>query len=283
MTAEALERYLSRPLAEADLAQAHALSRDASWPHRVEDWAFVLRLAASFGLFRPSGELVATAMWWPLGDRYAATGMIIVSRTARRQGLARRLLQEILAEAGQRSLTLNATQDGYRLYESVGFRPTRGIHQHQGLVSTAPAITEQVRSLSPADAVLVLALDRSATGVDRRAALQALASVASGVVLERANRPVGFAFIRTFGRGLVIGPVTAPDRAGAMALIGYWLARHAGEFVRVDIPDEDSALGQWLEQQGLARVDVVTTMWRGTMPAVDTTARVYGLVNQALG
>lgn len=28
-----------RPLLAADLAQAHALTRDLRWPHRQEDWA----------------------------------------------------------------------------------------------------------------------------------------------------------------------------------------------------------------------------------------------------
>lgn len=279
--------YRVRPLGAAALEQAHALSREAGWPHRVEDWAFVLALAKDFGVYRSNGDLVATAMWWPLGDGFAATGMIIVAQAMRRQGLARELLRRILSRTAERAVTLNATQDGYRLYESVGFRATRHIHQHQGLPSldqipSAPS-TGTIRPRSSTDAELILSLDRAATGLDRRAVLRALHPLTEGIVLERQDRPVGFSLIRPFGRGLVIGPVVAPDDEGAKALIGYWLARRAGQFVRVDIPEDGGTLGTWLAQAGLARVDVVTTMWRGVPPQTDSTARVFGLVNQALG
>jgi hypothetical protein len=92
----------------------------------------------------------------------------------------------------------------------------------------------------------------------------------------------GFAMVRRFGRGFVIGPVVAPDAEGAKALMAHLVGLNAGKFVRIDI-DFDSGLMAWLEDLGLQRVDAPTVMVRGTMRAPRTPPRLYALITQALG
>ena len=56
---------LIEPLEEKHLPQAHALSAALGWPHRVEDWRFVLGLG--HGLAAIDGDrLQGTLIWLSL-------------------------------------------------------------------------------------------------------------------------------------------------------------------------------------------------------------------------
>jgi hypothetical protein len=113
------------------------------------------------------------------------------------------------------------------------------------------------------------------------------------VLLERAKFAVireegevrAFGAIRSFGRGLVIGPVVARNGDEARALIDFLLAHHKGQFVRIDT-DVSTDIDGWLAGRGLAQTGGGIVMQRaGTARKKETPAdhRTYALVNQALG
>jgi GNAT superfamily N-acetyltransferase len=99
---------------------------------------------------------------------------------------------------------------------------------------------------------------------------------------DRAGRTRGYGCVRTWGRGVVIGPVVAADIADARALIAALAASHAGQFVRIDVP-QVTGLSPWLEAIGLPRVGKVVSMALGTLPALDHRAQLFALSNQSLG
>ena len=110
------------PLTDAHLPGAHALSKQAGWPHRLEDWHFALTL--SRGVVSMEGDRVTgTALCSDFGDR-AAINLIIVDEALRGHGLGRRLMEAAMALAGDTPLYLTATSDGQPLYEKLGFRGT---------------------------------------------------------------------------------------------------------------------------------------------------------------
>ncbi|MGE0724672.1 MAG: GNAT family N-acetyltransferase [Alphaproteobacteria bacterium] len=270
-----------RPLTEGDLDEAVALSRAVGWPHRREDWQLLRATSTAFGLDH-RGTLIGTAMAWTLGPRHLAVGMVIVAPDRQGGGRGRRLMDAALAVAGDRSVILNATDAGISLYERLGFRRTGTVQQHQGVFAPEAPPPGHVRPMRPDDRAAIVALDRVATGVDRAHILDALAAVAEGIVVEQSGAAVGFAFCRRFGRGHLIGPVVAPDAVSARLAIGRAASAHAGQFLRVDVP-EDTGLGDWLAGLGLAPVAPVAPMVRGTPPAPDGAARTFALVAQAIG
>jgi len=275
-----------RRLNADDLKPAHALSVEAAWPHRIEDWLFAHAAGTAFGALDGHGRLVATALWWPFGARFATVGMVIVSRALRGHGIGRTLMHRVIVDAGSRTLILHSTAQGRRLYESLGFRAMGTVRQHQGM-ARAPSgaafdLDGQLRPAEQRDLEALLALDQAATGMGRGRVVQTLGEHGHGVVLDRGGGPAGFSFFRRFGRGYVIGPVVAPNAGGAMALIGHWLSRHDGSFVRIDTPIEHPDFLLWLEQAGLAQVDAVTVMARGAAPPVSPDVRPFALVSQAL-
>lgn len=268
-----------------DLAAAHILSSEQKWPHRIEDWEMLFGLGFGYVVER-AGEVVGTAMAWLYGEDAATLGMVIVSPNAQGMGLGRRLMEAVLGDLGDRTVLLNATDEGAPLYRKLGFEPIGPVFQHQGAAFAVPMAElipdERVRPLGAKDMPTLHALARRATGMDRDALLDALVPGAQGVVLTRCNEPVGFALFRRFGRGYVVGPTVAPDTGGAKALISHWLGSNSGMFCRLDIPEE-SGLGGWLDELGLPCVGRVMRMVRGPAPARDPSITTFSLTTQALG
>jgi predicted N-acetyltransferase YhbS len=272
-----------RPLLPADLPQAHALTQAIRWPHREQDWRFALDLGQGWAV-ADGTRLLGTSMSWPFGPAWGCFGMLIVANDQQGRGLGAQLMDAALAALEDRAVQLHATPAGQSLYRRLGFAPAGTITQHQGPAAAPPpaplAPSQHLRPATAADLPALAALDTEATGMDRTRALAALLAHGQALLLERNGQPEGFAMLRPFGRGEVIGPVIAPDAAAAWALIAHFLAARAGAFLRIDITDP--ALAAPLAAHGLVAVDEALRMVRGTPHAPGAT-RSFALVNQALG
>ncbi|MEO8721975.1 MAG: GNAT family N-acetyltransferase [Sphingobium sp.] len=268
-----------------DLTAAQALSAEQKWPHRVEDWEMLFSLGLGY-VVECGGEVVGTAMAWLYGEDAATLGMVIISPKMQGKGLGRRLMDAVIGDLGDRTIMLNATDEGQSLYRKLGFQLGGPIFQHQGAAFSVPMAAlirdERVRPLGAKDMDTLRSLARRATGMDRDALLNALVPGAQGIVLTRENEPVGFSLFRRFGHGYVIGPTIAPDTGGAKALILHWFGSNSGIFCRLDVPEE-SGLSDWLDELGLPCVGRVTRMVRGTRPAADPSVTTFSLTTQALG
>ncbi|HWK47992.1 MAG TPA: GNAT family N-acetyltransferase [Stellaceae bacterium] len=274
-----------RPLEASDLTGAQALSAVVAWPHRVEDWRFVHRLGVGVAA-EHAGHLVGTAMGWTYGVHHAALGMVLVAPAMRGLGLGRKLTETMIDRLGERSILLNATESGAPLYARLGFRADGLVRQHQGAAFSVELVPlsagERIRPIGRSDGAALAALDTAASGLSRGPLLDALIETADGVVLDREGEVMGFALLRRFGRGHVIGPVVAPDASSARALIAQCVASSSGGFLRIDVP-EDSGLSPWLDQLGLGEAGTATPMIRGAAPRTDSAIRRFALVSQALG
>lgn len=262
---------------------AVALSQQAGWPHHREDWAFVLALSNGVvGL--EDGRVVGTAMSTPLGDDVATVNMVIVDEAMRGRGLGRKLMQAALDAASGRTCLLVATKDGLPLYEKLGFVANGEIIQHQGLAVKVDA-PDSISWANNDEFPRLVEMDRLATGQNRTNILQLLNESAQFAVIRKDDEVEAFAGIRSFGRGLVIGPVVAKNGDDARALIDFLLSKHAGEFVRVDT-NIATGLADWLTERGLVHVGGGIPMRRAVGPVEEqssTEYRTYALVNQALG
>lgn len=282
MVARAAHFLTLRPMTGMDVAAATALSREQAWPHREEDWALFLEAGEGIVAER-AGRVLGTVMAWRYGQEFAAVGMVIVGSDMQGQGVGRKLMEAMLGRLAGRTVVLNATPAGLTLYEKLGFVETGVVHQHQAI---APVVADEivagrVRTMDRSDDGLGDLYSR-ASGMDRSALFETLAANAHTVVLTHDNQTVGFAQVRRFGRGWLVGPVVAPDQGGAKALILHGLRAHAGRFCRLDVTG-DSGLSEWLEEIGLPRVDSVKTMVRGRRPDPEPGISVRAIAAQALG
>ena len=265
------------------LPQAVKLSSALGWPYREADWRFALELGHGIAL-ESQGRLLGTALWWAYGERHASFGMIIVAAEMQGRGLGRALTEALLAAAGDRSIILNSTVEGERLYAAQGFVPYGRIFQHQAVLANA-GLTPAPAGLRPfrhADADQVLGLDSDASGTDRSVLLKSLIKLGELWVVDRGQGIEGYACLREFGRGLVIGPVVTSSDEDARALIATLAAGHGGRFVRVDVTQQ-SGLSPWLAAIGLPRVGEALSMVRGPRASTRGNAHLHALSNQSFG
>jgi predicted N-acetyltransferase YhbS len=273
-----------RPLHIEDLDAAQALSVEVQWPHRSMDW----RHASSLGegiVAERDGQVIGTGMRWTWGERHATLGMIIVTQRYQGQRIGTRIMQTLLDELEEREVSLYATTAGLGLYERSGFVITGDVRQHQGIVAPAPLTPflpgERLRPAGRNDPLKLAALDMQAMGMPRDRALRMLLDQGEVVVLDRDMEAVGFAVMRRFGRGLVVGPVIAPDLHGAKALIAHFTRLAAGRFLRVDV-HANGDLIEWIEGLGLRRVAMAIPMSNGARAATGA-IRSFALLSQSLG
>lgn len=263
------------PFAQRHLEGALRLSQEAGWPHRLDDWALVA--AVSQGVAVLDGNEVAATGFCTLYGEHARFSMVLVGKPLRGRGLGRQVMAALAELAGDRSVSLVATADGRPLYERLGFRSTGAVVQYQGLVRSPNGHAGGVRVAGPAEAGAIAAIDRSATGVDRSALMDRLAERGTVLLAEG-----GFAVLRDFGRGRVLGPVIARDESTARTLIAAAARQSTGHLLRIDAPCGD-LLGPTLETLGLSPAGGGTAMRKGTPPAAGDDFSVYALTSQALG
>ncbi|WP_053162922.1 GNAT family N-acetyltransferase [Pseudomonas brassicacearum] len=277
--------YFYRAMTATDVPAAHALSVQLKWPHRLEDWAMLQRVAQGF-VVEDLGRLIGTAFTCAQGD-YATIGLVIVDDEYQGQGIGRKLMELAIEACGSRTAILNATLAGAPLYASQGFVDFGHIQQHQGqALVPAPlelAAGERCRELSAADHAELIQLANAGSGLERSVVLNDLFEVVEhSAGIERDGHLCAFALLRPFGRGRCIGPVIAQNLEQAQHLIAVLLAQVPDAFVRIDIPSS-SGLAPWLEEAGLKQVDTVAQMARGTPPQASGAVRQFAPVTQAIG
>ena len=282
-----------RDIASVELAPLHGLSVGVSWPHRPEDWRLLRETGRGVVALDEIDRVLGSAMWFPYSADFASVGMVITSPRLQAHGAARWLMERVLAEAGERSLGLNATRAARRLYLSMGFTAEARVYQCQSVTGPPPLAPlskgASLRDLEAGDLPALAELDGDAYGADRTMLLKHLLASSKGVALVRGGRFAAFSLCRRFGRGHVVGPVVALNDADAIAVTRPHFVDHVGQFLRLDTRQSDGAFFAFLAGLGLPVFDIVTTMSLGRRRttrerAADGTRPItYALVSQALG
>lgn len=269
------------PFESRHVERGWGLSQELEWPYRVEDWAFATVVGQGFVL-EQHDKVLGSAMWWAYGETYATAGMIIVTESAQGFGYGSRLFDSLLAAAGNRTVLLNATAEGLNLYLRRGFKPWGKVFQQQGpfdLAVKAPS-ADIVRAAGEEDTDVILDLDRKASGMPRENLIRELLEVGEAVLLCEEGQSIGYAIARRYGRSYVIGPVATQSDEGAKLLITALLSRLRGQFVRIDVYEQDGLSG-WLEELGLKRVSDAVSMARGPLPVSVGKFHTYAVANQS--
>ena len=276
-----------RPMTPADLAAMHALAQRMSWPHRAEDCAQMLALGAGIVAVDEEERTVGVGLRWSFGDDVGTIGLVLVAPERQGRGVGRALMDALIAASGPRALMLNATAEGLPLYEKLGFVTTGVVRQHQGRLAEErdlpPAPAVAVRRAVPADHAALCALDAVAFGADRSVLIGGLLAGGEAWLVEGGGRSVGFAVLRAFGRGTIIGPIVAPGEDEAIALASAAARAAPPGVLRTDVVADARRLAAWLTAAGLPAIDTVTVMQRGSWPAKSGGPQRFGLALQAWG
>ncbi|CAG8999746.1 MAG: hypothetical protein CENE_01725 [Candidatus Celerinatantimonas neptuna] len=285
----ASENITIRPMDEQDIATAHAMTQALHWPHTRQDWQQISSLGPSL-VMKVDHQIIGTACLVQQGN-YASVGLIVIDDAFQGQGLGRRIMNEIMSKAEPDThFFLTATEMGKPLYQKLGFNEYTKIEQYQNHIDSRliPALSPKdstvIRELKSEESGIIQTLMNGSTGMDRTAIAQKLAKQSTRILVTENNGQVtGLAMLRAFGRGYSIGPVIADHQENALALIARHLTQCDQQFVRLDINNQYSRIGESLTQFGLNKVDTVSQMVKGTQPKTQGPLTQYALVTQALG
>ncbi|MGW2179715.1 GNAT family N-acetyltransferase [Streptomyces sp. NPDC001732] len=285
---------LPRPLAESpvrrltrgDLVACADLCEDRGWSRDEHRWGLLLAAGTGYGMDDPEGKgLMATCVVTSYGPRLAAVGMLLVAERHARQGIARRLMNHVMAEAGDTPLSLYATSAGRPLYEQLGFtavgrtervtgrfRPTGG---RPSTASVRPAAAEDLRAM--------VRLDAEVFGTDRTHVLTRLPAYADHIrVAEDGGELIGYAAAWPSAGTQVVGPLIARDTATARELVTS-LAETTDRSLRVDVDARHSELLDWFGACGLRSGPATTLMVRGAPGLPGDWTRRYAPLTVATG
>lgn len=265
----------------------HELTVSVLWPHRDSDLDFLIRQGRGYLALDEIGRPVGSAMYFPMGDDFALLGMMVTPPRLQARGGGRFLLRKIMRDCAGRDLRLNATRSGYRLYREEGFIDVGKVWQHQGVVGDVPATDPlpgiEIREINSEDRAAIEVMDDHAFGATRRAILADLMDAGRGLIALRAGRPCGFALIRPFGKGQVIGPLVAEDERLAVALTASALGKLRGSFTRMDTPTMETGLRAFLTAAGMTQFDTVTEMRLGPQRRAEAGMVTFALAAHSLG
>ncbi|WP_055599092.1 GNAT family N-acetyltransferase [Streptomyces aureus] len=245
-----------RRLGVDDLLACADLSENRGWPREEHKWGLLLAAGTGYGIDDPSGTgLITCSVVTSYGPGLAAIGMVLVAERYARQGVGRRLMEHVLAEAGDTPLTLHATPYGQPLYEQLGFTETGRAEMVRGRFTfAAPAPAVPVRPATAEDLQAILRLDHEVFGLDRTHVITRLPAFADHLrVAEEDGEITGFAAAWPNMDTHVVGPLIARDPATARALIAS-LAAATDRPLRTDIDVRHSALLSWVKENGLDAV-----------------------------
>lgn len=253
------------------------LSQQAGWAHGREDWELLHRLSTGYVLLCDK-QVVGTGFRTDFGSALSALNMIIIREDMRGQGLGRRLMTSLMPSADDKTYRLIATRMGRPLHESIGFTQVGQLVTMRGLLTDVQNHSG-AKDLEEGDRESLISLESDAYGGDRTALVDWLLAHSKLAVIGKQGAITGYAALRQFGAGYVIGPVVSANLEDAKALISHLARNIEGEVLRLDATT-DSALGPWLETLGLSLVDAPPVMQRGQVPLNENRQALF---SQALG
>ncbi len=261
-----------RPFRSTDLDGALAANDAVGWTGRRGLFEYYsARDDCALFVAEADGEIVGTgsATIFPGAPPTGWVHGIVVRPGRQRSGLGRRLTEAAIAWLRARSagaVLLLATDAGRPVYERIGFVAGERYGSFAWPPTSPDAGSPDVGSPSVAtrpmlasDLPAVYALDRAATGENRRGFIEALAS--SGWVAARGSDVIGFHVACPWGGG----PTIARDAATGLALIRLAAAvRRAPR--SLGVPEANEGAVKYLSELGIAANRYATRMWLGTPP-----------------
>jgi GNAT superfamily N-acetyltransferase len=273
--------HAMRSLMLNDVTSAMELSAAANWNQTPEDWCRIMQLPrAACRCIEDAGKIVATATLLPYDTQLAWVGMVLTRPEYRRQGLARRLMEDVIVIAehrGIRTLKLDATDEGRPLYESLGFVVEKIVERwgRDGGERIPATTQDHASSLHLSDELF--SFDTEAFGVSRKGLLEMLSTSGKGDAT-----PTGYVLSRHGRTARYLGPCVAGSENEAEQLIRVHLEGDESESWYWDLLPTNSAAIRCASKFGFTRRRTLWRMWRGQMME-NNDAMVYAIAGFELG
>ncbi|MFZ1428154.1 MAG: GNAT family N-acetyltransferase [Geminicoccaceae bacterium] len=256
----------------------------------AEGWNPGLGDATPFQVADPTGFLIGLVDDVPVATlsvvRYPGSfgflGLYIVAPGQRGRGYGRRLWDVGLGYLQDCTVGLDGVVAQQANYRRSGFAYAWPNFRYGGLIEgRADNALRDARSLPFA---AVQALDRCLFPAPRPAFLAAWLAMPGSTTLALLDdgAVVGLGTIRPCRQGCKVGPLYAPDRAGAERLLHGLAAAIPGEEMFLDLPGPNAAAMAMAAGLGLTQRFETARMYQGPAPAVPL-ERLFGITSLELG
>lgn len=231
-------------LSTDDIHGGMALSTEAGWNQTAEDWRHFIENGHTIGVRDGDGTLIASAAALPYDGQFGFIGMVLVTQSWRRRGIATRLVDQCIERFDGWNLVpvLDATAAGEEVYKKQGFVPQFRFDRWQGTCNGESELAIRM------EAAAIVELDAAACGA-ARPRLMADFLGRDGTQVLLAGRRDAFAMIRQGRRAWQAGPVVAPNEQAALSLLQRLMGTGSGP-VFIDVPQRWQAIGKWLGDAG---------------------------------
>lgn len=274
-------------LGDETIDECVALAVDREWAPERDKWLFIFDTGEVWGVRSDDGELVGTVTVTRFGD-IVAIGMVLVARSAERQGIGAALMRHVLQQHHDAVHILNATPFGRPLYEKLGFVAVGTTHTHRGIFvpdAARDALLPDTRPATPADLPALSTFDAQVFGADREPLLRALLTsfARKAVIVQgRDGEPVAFGACWSNPDYEQVGPLLGHTDEQIEAVIATLADDVEGSF-RVDLNDRDVAVREWATAHGLLETNTSTLMVYGADAFPGDRRRWYAALMQAVG
>ncbi|WP_120497931.1 GNAT family N-acetyltransferase [Kiloniella sp. EL199] len=243
-----------------DVPAIYNLIENLGWTHVAKDLEIMLQVGIFLGVRDANDDVIATGALFPYGTGLASIGMIMVSPEYQRRGYGRAVMDALHGHdvTQGRTLCLIATEEGEPLYRRCGYQVAGRIRKFFGSPevflskSTGPRLDHvMLREMQRNDMESVVRLDTKALGASRHELLeQRFLQADHAVVAENKDGEIiGFTLASPQREQHHVGPMVAPDRDTALAMIRYVAERSTKE-LRIDVPEKQAELHNLLPDLG---------------------------------
>ncbi len=264
-----------RLLSPADVPALAGLSNSASWNQTAGDWARLLALAPQgcFGI-ELDGTLIASTTVLCYPEHLAWLGMVLTAPDHRGHGFARKLVEHAIDYAGARTIRLDASDMGRRLYQSLGFIDECAVERWRREPFPLPPLATD----ATAPFLYDCQLDRECFEADRSSLIGKLAQLDAASVPDAA-----FALGRPGAAAAYFGPCVSTTAAAARDLLEWFLIRHPGELVVWDLFPHHENAAAIASQFGFRPVRRLTRMSLHAPRAAQPDTRIYAIAGFEYG
>ncbi|WP_083615873.1 GNAT family N-acetyltransferase [Pantoea sp. 1.19] len=252
-----------------DWREVEAMARSERWNlGQGDSQRFQQTDSEGFFVHRCNDRVVASVSVANLADDYAHLGHYIVHPAFRGRGWGLKLWSHAIDHAGARCIGLDGMPEQEKNYARWGFKTHYHTWRLCGKAFASPH-SPQIAPVAPSDDAAVARLDAEKVGYRRSALLRDWFSGDGRLAfcVRIAGQVVGLVALRPADEGYRLGPLYADDPAMAEALFTAALnALPAGTAVTLDVPEQQTAFLQRLQQWGFTSLFHTCRMYRGTPP-----------------
>jgi hypothetical protein len=270
-----------RSLSAAEMTLPVEWAAREGWNPGLHDVpAFLAEDPGAFLVLEEAGAARSCVSAVRYGSGMGFIGFYIADPAIRGRGLGLALWRAAMARLEGRVIGLDgvvAQQDNYR---KSGF--SLAWNNARYTVAKAPGgpVPAEVVPAADVDFGALVALDAACFGTPRPAFLRAWIDTPGHVAVALPGG-AGLAVLRPCREGHKIGPLLAPDAAGARALFRALAARAPGPLT-LDMPEDHAPAVALAREAGMEKVFETARMYAGPAPAIDR-ARLFGVASFELG